>query len=278
VQLGDLTVRRLLPIRERRKIGPWCFFDRFGPLQFTGQKPMDVAPHPHIGLQTLTWLFSGEIFHRDSIGSECMITPGQLSLMTAGRGIAHTEETPPRNSGRLEGAQFWIALPEVVRQIAPSYLCTKEPEQRDVRGATITDLIPGQALHSPAAGCEVRLRPGAALELPLDPAYEYGLLLAQGDLNFEHTPLVADRLYYFGVGNDSLELRTQHGATALLLGGAPFPERILMWWNFVARNGAEIESARQGWEQGDIFGTVAGYRGARLAAPAIAGTLSANDR
>src|SRR5215471_20276207 len=108
VRLGDLAIRRVLPVRERRVIGPWCFFDRFGPLTFTTGKPMDVAPHPHMGLQTVSWLLDGEIVHHDSLGYESLLRPGELNLMTAGRGIAHAEETPARHSNLLNGVQLWV--------------------------------------------------------------------------------------------------------------------------------------------------------------------------
>src|SRR5687768_9283348 len=129
--LGPLEIRRLLPVRQRRLIGPWCFLDRYGPLSFTDEKPMDVAPHPHIGLQTVTWLLSGEVFHRDSIGSEAMIRPGQLNVMTSGRGIAHSEETPRRHTGTLSGVQLWVALPDAVRKNAPSFEHHAELPQMD---------------------------------------------------------------------------------------------------------------------------------------------------
>src|SRR5574337_675791 len=116
---GGMQVVRALPLRQHRLVGPWCFFDHYGPLSFSGRKAMDVAPHPHIGLQTVSWLFSGEVLHNDSLGFTGMARPGELNLMTAGRGIAHSEETPPQNSGKLHGLQLWVALPEAERRRAP---------------------------------------------------------------------------------------------------------------------------------------------------------------
>src|SRR2546428_4857967 len=118
-EVGAMTVRRILPVRERRMIGPWCFFDRFGPMSFTFGKPMDVAPHPHIGLQTVSWLLSGEVLHNDSTGGEGLLHPGELNLMTAGAGIAHSEETPPTESGKLDGGQLLVAPAEAHRHMAP---------------------------------------------------------------------------------------------------------------------------------------------------------------
>src|SRR5262245_60421405 len=119
--LGGLPIRRLLPRSQRRLVGPWCFLDSYGPLTFSSGKPMDVAPHPHIGLQTVSWLLDGEIVHHDSLGLEGAAGPGVLNLMTAGKGIAHAEETPPENVGRLRGVQLWVALPEGSRDTDPAF-------------------------------------------------------------------------------------------------------------------------------------------------------------
>src|SRR5512139_2560517 len=120
-RLGQLHISRALPIRDRRTVGPWCFLDRFGPLSFTGETPMDVPPHPHIGLQTVSWLLEGEVLHTDSLGCEALLRPGGANVMTAGRGISHAERTPDRNSGRLSGVQLWIALPAAHRNVEPSF-------------------------------------------------------------------------------------------------------------------------------------------------------------
>ena len=117
LNLGSLAVTRALPIRERRLVGPWCFLDRFGPLSFSAGTPMDVAPHPHIGLQTVTWLLDGEVIHADDLGSESLLRPGAVNVMTSGGGIAHAEQTPRDNSGRLDGVQLWVALPDTQRHM-----------------------------------------------------------------------------------------------------------------------------------------------------------------
>lgn len=273
VRLGELTVRRLLPVRGRRMIGPWCFLDRFGPLTFADQKPMDVAPHPHIGLQTLTWLFSGEVLHNDSLGNECMIRPEQISLMTSGRGIAHTEETPSANSGLLDGVQFWIALPEAHRRTEPSYLCTSNLHRSEFPGAISTAFAPPTATYSAMSGAEYRVHPRSSVDVPLERAHEHGLVLIQGDCRVEGEALVPNTLYYLAPGPASVSLASRDGARLLILGGAPFPEKILMWWNFVARDESEIHAARQAWEREELFGPVPSYRGARLAAPPLSGRL-----
>src|SRR5687767_2264434 len=121
LSLGSLAISRALPVRERRLVGPWCFLDRFGPLSFSEGKPMDVAPHPHMGLQTVTWLLQGEVVHDDSLGSESLLRPGGVHVMTSGGAIAHAEQTPPDNTGRLNGVQLWVALPEVDRHTAATF-------------------------------------------------------------------------------------------------------------------------------------------------------------
>jgi redox-sensitive bicupin YhaK (pirin superfamily) len=278
VQLGSLEVHRLLPVRGRRLIGAWCFLDRFGPLTFNNEKPMDVAPHPHIGLQTVTWLLSGEIVHNDSLGSECLVRPGQLSLMTAGSGIAHTEETPKENSGRLDGVQLWVALPEDARGIAPQYQCTSNQPAIEWAGGVVT-LILGEFAElrsagvqfSPGCGVEITIHARSEMHLPLDASFEYALLVADGDASAFGLELKANTLYYAGLGRGELALKSRSGARAVLIGGAPFGETILMWWNFVARTTEEIAAARRAWEQDERFGKVPRYRGPRLRAPEYRG-------
>lgn len=278
VKLGDLEVHRVLPVRGRRLIGPWCFFDRYGPLSFTGEKPMDVAPHPHIGLQTVTWLLSGEVVHNDSLGNECLVRPGQLSLMTAGRGIAHTEETPRDNSGKLDGVQFWVALPDAHREMAPQYQCTREQPVVELPGGIATVVLgefaggasAGTQL-SPGVGACLAVHPGGRLCVPLRPDFEYGVLLAGGTGTLPGTQLQVNTLYYLGMGRGEIELRSETGATVLLIGGPPFGETILMWWNFVARNAEEIAAARERWQAHELFGAVPRYEGPRIEAPQFLG-------
>lgn len=282
VRLGAIEVHRVLPVRGRRLIGPWCFFDRFGPITFGGEKPMDVAPHPHIGLQTVTWLLAGEVVHNDSLGSECLVRPGQLSLMTAGRGIAHTEETPRDNSGKLDGVQLWVALPEYSRAIAPEYQCTKEQPVVECPGGRVAAILGEFAgassagrQFSPGVGAEIAVDAGARVCRELRPGFEYGVLLATGDATVLGAPVALNTLYYLGTGRHEIVISSAGGARLILVGGAPFGETILMWWNFVARTAEEITAARNSWEDcgaaGEIFGKVPRYRGPRLAAPAFLG-------
>lgn len=274
VRLGELEVHRLLPVRGRRMIGPYCFLDRFGPLTFQGEKVMDVAPHPHIGLQTVTWLFSGEIVHHDSLGSECLVRPGHVSMMTSGRGIAHTEETPPKNSGHLDGVQLWVALPDTARHRDPQYECFTPPDRSETRGGRVTTILghssPGSQ-SSPGIAVDLEVQANQELAWPLDPSYEYGLMLASGDATALGVTLIPNRLYHLSPANGELGLASRTGARLLLLGGPPFGETILMWWNFVARTSEEIRLARQAWENHERFGDVASYRGARIPAPVFEG-------
>jgi hypothetical protein len=275
--VGGLPIRRLLPRSQRRLVGPWCFLDSYGPLTFASGKPMDVAPHPHFGLQTVSWLLEGEVLHNDSLGLQGTAGHGALNLMTAGRGIAHAEETAPRNTGRLRGLQLWVALPGASRETAPAFEQHRglPVMRRDGGRATVLlgDLggvrSPARAF-SPIVGAEVAGDPGRQLVLPLEPDFEHALVPLQGGCRLDGVPLVIDTLYYLGCDRRALVLDGgAQGFRAFLLGGAPFGETILMWWNFVARTPEEIVAARDDWEAGRRFGTVAAYAGPRIPAPAL---------
>ena len=272
--LAGLPIRRLLPVRQRRLVGPWCFLDRYGPLSFGPGKPMDVAPHPHIGLQTVTWLLDGEVVHHDSLGCEGLIHPGELSLMTAGSGIAHAEETPSHNSGKLNGVQLWVALPDAHRHVAPHYQRHADLPLVELPGGRI-HVLAGDVLghlspaiaYSPIIGASLTIE--QAMELPLNAAFEHALVVLTGDLSAEGQALQRDTLYYMAPGRSDLGLRSRAGARAILLGGAPFGETILMWWNFVARTPEEIAAVRDDWQSHRRFGDVTAYKGARIPAPEL---------
>jgi redox-sensitive bicupin YhaK (pirin superfamily) len=274
---GGLTVTRALPIRDRRMVGPWCFLDRFGPLSFSADRPMDVAPHPHIGLQTVTWLLEGEILHDDSLGSEATGRPGGVNLMTAGRGIAHAEQTPVANTGKLNGVQLWVALPDAKRQVAPSFQAVERVPLIESASAAIQVFAgslagataPG-AFDTSLVGADLAVHPGSTAEVGLEPGFEHAVLVLSGDCRAEGEPLELRRLYYLGTQRSSLSLRSEHGGRLLLIGGPPFPGPILMWWNFVARAPDEIAAARADWEAHRRFGDVKAYQGPRLDAPALA--------
>ena len=275
---GGLTVSRALPVRQHRLVGPWCFLDHYGPLDFAERKAMDVAPHPHIGLQTVSWLFAGEALHNDSLGFQGTVHPGELNLMTAGRGIAHSEETPPQNSGRLHGLQLWVALPEAERNREPGFdhytdLPVLEPGggRAQVFMGELAGIASGTRAFSPLVGADLHVGGHGSLRLALRPEWEHALVLIDGDLSLDGTQLAPDALHYLGTRRSGLELVSRNSAHAVLIGGAPFGESIVMWWNFVARTADEIGAARDDWEQHRRFGEVKAYRGPRLPAPPLAG-------
>jgi redox-sensitive bicupin YhaK (pirin superfamily) len=276
VALGDLTVNRVLPVRGRRMVGPWCFLDRFGPLSFTEGMPMDVAPHPHIGLQTVSWLLEGEIAHDDSLRSEALLRPGGVNVMTSGHAIAHAERTPREHTGKLNGVQLWTALPESRRHGAAAFQHLAEvPRVESAAGliqvfAGSIDGRQSPAEHfSPIVGAELRVHRGHDLALPLDAAFEHALLVLDGDVALEGQPLEPRLLYYMEPGRTDMALASSTGARVLLVGGTPFDEPILMWWNFVARTPEEIREAREDWESHKRFGEVPAYQGPRLPAPEV---------
>jgi len=205
--LAGLPIRRLLPRSARRLVGPWCFLDSYGPLTFSSGKAMDVAPHPHIGLQTVSWLLQGELLHKDSIGLEGRAGPAVLNLMTAGRGVAHSEETPLHGSGRLMGVQLWVALPEASRQVAPSFEQRGALPRVELQGGRAT-LIMGRLAgavsparsFSPIVGAEVSGEPGRRLVLPLEAGFEHAVVLLEGGCTLEGQPLALHTLYYLGCG------------------------------------------------------------------------------
>ncbi|HTM05567.1 MAG TPA: pirin family protein [Vicinamibacterales bacterium] len=282
VRLGEIPVLRALPAIGRRTIGPWCFIDRFGPLSFTDARPMDVAPHPHMGLQTITWLLEGEIVHDDSLGSEALLRPGGLNVMTSGAAIAHAEQTPRAHTGHLHGVQLWTALPESHRHGSPSFQHLAEVPMAEWPGG-IARIFSGSvggvasaAPHvSPIVGADLQVHPTSRLSIPMDASYEHGVLILSGDAAIDDQPLEARTLYYIEPGRAEATVSSRDGARVLLIGGAPFQERILMWWNFVARTPEEIRAAREEWTEHRRFGEVTAYRGARLEAPELTTRLAA---
>jgi quercetin 2,3-dioxygenase len=278
--IGDGTeVRRLLPQRTLRTIGAWCFLDHFGPDDVSRGSGMQVPPHPHIGLQTASWLFDGHILHRDGLGSEQLIRPGELNLMTSGRGIAHSEQSPRGRPPVLHGLQLWIALPGDARFSEPSFAHPAQlPVIRDSDGAITVVIGEYQDERSPAAtfsplvGLEVAVPPGSTFILPVRKDFEHGVLAVDGPATVAGAQVEPGLLAYLPQGLSVVLLEpaadSRDPARFFVLGGEPFPEPLLMWWNFVARTGAEIVRAREDWAAGR-FAEVRGYNGAPLAAPAL---------
>jgi len=274
VRIGDLRVLRALPIKGRRLIGPWCFLDRFGPLIFGAGTPMDVAPHPHMGLQTVTWLLAGEILHDDSLQQEGLLRPGGLNVMTSGNAIAHAERTPANNTGRLNGVQLWTALPERERNGDASFQHLPAIPVIESRGGmarvfsgSLGDTTSPARHFSDLVGADLQVHRGETLTLPLRPDREHAVLILDGTAALNGEPLQPDTLYYLGTQRDELAISSASGSRVLLIGGRPFAETILMWWNFVARMPEEIRLAREDWEAHRRFGDVPAYKGPRIAAP-----------
>jgi redox-sensitive bicupin YhaK (pirin superfamily) len=276
VDLGEGTrVRRLLPRRQRSTIGAWCFFDHFGPADVTTGSGMRVPPHPHTSLQTVTWLIEGDILHRDSHGNEQLILPDQLNLMTAGRGIAHAEESPPDRGPSLHGVQLWTALPSRSKDVEPAFDHHPELPAVQTRGGLRVTVLLGELLEerSPAqtyseiVGADIDIPTAADDEIPLRPDFEYGVAALAGRVSVDGVALEVATLLYLGSRRNAIQIRSAEPARLLLLGGEPFGEPLFMWWNFVAHSAEEIAEARADWEAGRRFGDVVGFDGARLDAP-----------
>ena len=275
VPLGRYTtVRRLLPLRQRRMIGAWCFIDHFGPDDVTGRPGMQVPPHPHTGLQTVTWLVDGVVEHRDSLGSNQPIWPGQLNVMTAGWGIAHSEYTPPEHPPSMHGLQLWIALPDDCRHDPPRFEHHPHLPVHQQGDATIT-VVAGEfagirspaRVHSPLLGAEVLFAGAGTVHLPVGPGYEHGVLVMAGTATVADADLVPGSLLYLGPDRSDISIEVSGPARLFLLGGEPFEEPLLMWWNFVGRSHDEIVAAREDWMAGRRFGPVTGCTADPLPAP-----------
>lgn len=248
-----MTVRRTLPQRQRSFIGAWCFVDHYGPDDVGTSGGMSVPPHPHTGLQTVSWLFSGEVEHRDSAGHHAFVRPGELNLMTAGRGISHSEYSTPQTT-TLHGAQLWVVLPRERRgtdpdfeHYAPAAVGGDGWEARVFLGSLLGETSP-VVTHTPLLGAEVRLVAGATLEVPVDPAYELGVLVDHGELAVDGKPLAPDDLGYLAPGAAAVTLTAATDTLLLLLGGPPFGERVVMWWNFVGTDHDEVAGFRADWQ------------------------------
>ena len=269
--VGDGTeVRRLLPQRTRRTVGPWCFADHYGPDDVAHSEGMQVPPHPHTGLQTVSWLLEGEIVHRDSLGSLQRVGPGELSLMTSGEGISHSEESPRSDRPPvLAGVQLWVALPEDARHGAASYEHHADLPRVEHDGLAVTvvlgrhgDVVSPGTTYSPLVALDVT----GAGTLPLDPAWEHGLFVLAGTAVVDGQELAVGELLELGTGTEGVDV----DGRVMVLGGEPLGEPLVLWWNFVCRTSEEVVQARADWEAGSArFGEVVGYPGERLSAPPL---------
>ncbi|WP_353234554.1 pirin family protein [Diaphorobacter ruginosibacter] len=256
--VGGIPIHRAIPQRTLRKVGAWCFLDHAGPAQ-PPRPGMQVGPHPHIGLQTFTWMIQGEILHRDSLGSEQMIRPGQVNLMTAGHGIAHSEES--REPWHVHATQLWIALPESHRQCAPRFQHYPELPRARLGEFTAT-VLAGEAfglrspaeVHTPLMGVDLHADPAgdggkARAVMPLRQDFEHAVLALSGRIAVNGEPLPQDELLYLPAGMPSVQLDCEPGSRLIVIGGEPMDEAIIIWWNFVARTTEEVREAREQWEE-----------------------------
>lgn len=315
-----MTVRRTLPSKARSMVGAFCFVDHYGPDDVAATGGMDVPPHPHTGLQTVTWLFEGRVLHRDALGSVQEIAPGQLNLMTAGAGICHSEQATPGlfpTNGTLHGVQLWTALPSGTRDgerafehVAdlPSFVVHDASERAEAAGgeAAIGEAASGQhrarsvgpreaglvrvfmgslggvtspaRADTPLVAAQLDLAPGVVVRLDVEESFEHAVLVDRGALRLEGASVPVASLGYVPPGRSTLELRTgDEPVRAVLIGGEPFEEQVLMWWNFVGRTHEEVVEARRLWQdavaggaEGEArFGRVTGYEGAPLPAPEL---------
>jgi len=258
--IGGFEVRRALPHGKRQMVGPFIFFDQMGPVQFIAGQGIDVRPHPHIGLATVTYLFDGRIMHRDSEGNALEIMPGEMNLMTAGRGIAHSERTPGnfrQTGGAMFGIQSWIALPQAYEETDPSFQHFEAASLPVVaEGGIWARVIAGSAFgHVSPVGmlsetlyAEVVIDQGASA--PLDPDHEErAIYLVEGEVEIAGDPFEAPRLLIFRPG-DRITVRALRRARMMLLGGAAMEGPRYIWWNFVSSRQERIEEAKEDWRSG----------------------------
>jgi len=317
VLLGRTThVRRLIPNKTRRMIGAWCFLDHYGPDDVKQTGGMWVPPHPHTCLQTVTWLFEGEGLHTDSLGSEQLIRPGQLNVMTAGAGICHAEISPESAPRYLHGVQLWVVLPDAVRNTTPADFTHIADLPTYVEGGVTIKVLVGELAgkispapaFTPLVGAEVRINPGCSATIPLNPGFEYGVLAARGTVRIggpgdrptrqstsrstsrpDGIDISTNKMSYLGDGREEMTLGApgdaEEDTIVLLLGGEPFEEEIVMWWNFIARSHEELVEQREAWNGVGVshvperFGSVADFDGDRLLAPPMPNTrLKARGR
>jgi len=253
-----MNVSRTLPQRGLPTVGAWCFLDSFGP----DRVAMSVLPHPHTGLQTVTWPLAGTVHHRDSVGSDVLVRPGELNIMTAGRGVSHSEfavlpaggaDSPGHELPLQRGLQLWVALPDADQHRAPAFEQHRELPVVRGEGFTATVIVGTLAgttspatVYSPIVGADISCE--GRISLPLDPGFEHAVLVLDGSLALDGQDVPPGPLGYLGTGRSSLELDAAPGTRFMLLGGEPFEEELLMWWNFVGRSHEEVEQSRLDWE------------------------------
>jgi quercetin 2,3-dioxygenase len=283
-----MSVHRSLPQRDLPLVGAWCFLDRFGP-QVTR---MRVEPHPHIGLQTVTWPFAGDIRHRDSVGSDVLLGRGALNLMTSGAGISHSEYSVGEEAVPLDALQLWVALPEGRRHGVPAFerheslpsvtlpALSGPAAQATVVLGELAGVVSPAGVYTPIVGAEIRVAAGSRVRIPLRADWEYAIVGVEGvatvttGIPSSDPTVELDRrhLLYLGMQRDHVEIVVDADALLFLIGGEPFEDDVVMWWNFVGRTHEEIAEAREAWEAGGArFGHVVGHGAERVPAPPLPG-------
>lgn len=276
-------ILRGLPQRALRRIGAWIFLDHLGPVPVTHAEQLHVHAHPHIGLQTFTWMIEGEIEHKDSLGYHETIHAGQINLMTAGNGIAHTEVSL-NATGRLHSAQLWIALPDSHKNMAaafenyPNLPILKHDESiHTVLVGTWQGHTSAVKVHTPLVAVDILAKQDHQVTLSLNPDFEYGLMVLEGSFSLEQTNCDASVLVYLPKGQSEVSIDVPAASRILLIGGEPMQEELIVWWNLVARTQAEIEQAREDWQnQSERFGNLTLLGDGWLQAPIITGILKAS--
>lgn len=270
--LRGLTVHRTLPQRGFPTVGAWCFVDHFGPTT----EPMAVLPHPHTGLQTVTWPLAGHIRHKDSLGNDVVLRPGELNLMTSGDGVSHSEFSVESPDESMHGIQLWVALPDSARRGPAGF--EHHADLPDVSGDGWTGrVILGEfagatspaTTYTPLVGVQLTCAPGmSSLDLRAD--FEYALLAVDGPVIVDGTEVAHRDLRYLAPGKQRVSMQAHGARTVLLIGGEPFGEDLVMWWNFIGRTHEDIVSAREDWQAAaDRFGHVEGHDGKVIPAPPL---------
>lgn len=267
--VGGMGIRRVLPTKRRRAVGPWCFVDLMTPEDVAKPAPLEIGPHPHIGLATVTWLFEGSAVHGDSLGTEQLIRPGELNLMTAGHGIAHAElglgeDGPGARVGDVVGAQIWVAQPEASRHGESAFQHVEGLPRRDLGSGeaivlmgTLGNAVSPARFDHPLVGLDVTMAP--AVEIPADPSFEFTVVPLDRPVKVGDVIVEPGSLALIPAGLDTVRIEVAYGrGRALVLGGEPLGEDLVMWWNFVARDKREIAVAYRDWRDHneDRFGKV----------------------
>ena len=268
--LRGLTVHRTLPQRGFPTVGAWCFVDHFGPTEH----PMAVLPHPHTGLQTVTWPIAGEIRHRDSLGNDVVLKPGELNLMTSGDGVSHSEFSVGDPDAPMHGIQLWVALPAGTRRGAAGF--EHHPDLPVAQGdgwsarvflGEVEGAVSPATTYTPIVGAELTMRAGYST-IPLRPDFEHAILAVDGGAEIDGVPVAHRELRYLAPGRSEVALHVAKDTTLLLIGGAPFEEELVMWWNFIGRSHEDIVEARADWEAASArFGHVDGHGDRVIPAP-----------